>query len=423
MKDIVPRQITTSCVTIPGSKSISHRMVICAALSSGTCLVSNVLESQDVMLTINALRQMGAGIEKKNENTYEIQGFNGFPQKSLDPVYLGNSGTSMRLLAGIAALGNTEFVLTGDERMCQRPMDELLAALKKIGIIAFSRNAAGTPPIIIQGKSRLGGQTFLDCSKSSQYLSALLLMGGLLDNGLEITLASRPVSMPYIGLTCDIMAQFGVTTRKKSDTLYHVPGRQTFEPGHYHVEPDLSNAGYFWAAGAICRQPVYVKHISKKSLQGDLALIDHFEKMGCVLYHSSDGIGVKGGDLEGIEVDMSDTPDAVPALAVVAAFAKGRTCIYNIAHLREKECDRIDAIVTELNKTGIKATQGDDYMIIHGGRPKGARIETYNDHRIAMAFSIMGLVIPGIEIENPGCVAKSFPNFWDVLNTLNDRAA
>jgi 3-phosphoshikimate 1-carboxyvinyltransferase len=214
------------------------------------------------------------------------------------------------------------------------------------------------------------------------------------------------------------MKKFKVEAHRIHPCLYRVPGQQYYSPGDFFVEPDLSNAGYFWALGAITGRMISVKNISQNSLQGDLKQVKILEQMGCTVKVQENEIGVCGSELTGIDVDMSDTPDAVPAIAVVAGFAKGRTRIHNIRHLREKECDRIDAVSSQLLKMGIMVKQGDDFMEITGGAPKGARIETFNDHRIAMAFSIPGLIIPGMKIENETCVEKSFPNYWEIFDAL-----
>ncbi|SDU62879.1 3-phosphoshikimate 1-carboxyvinyltransferase [Desulfobacula phenolica] len=418
MKKIIPKDIQDQAVVIPGSKSISHRMMICASLSNGTSHIENLLQSDDINLTMGALKQMGANIEYLKDHHYKVLGFGGTPQACDSDIYLGNSGTSMRLLAGIAALGNTRYTLTGDQRMCERPMIELLEALNMLGIDATSQNPNGTPPVYIRGGSREGGGVNIDCSKSSQYLSSLLMMGALMKNGLDISLDSPPVSSPYIDLTIDIMKKFNVKARQIDTTHYKVAGEQTYIPGNFFVEPDLSNAGYFWAIGAITGKMISVENISENSLQGDLKQIKILEQMGCTLKIENNRIGVCGGTLNGIDVDMADTPDAVPAIAIVASFAKGKTKICNIEHLREKECDRIDAVSSQLIKMGISVTQGSDYLEITGGTPKGARIETFNDHRIAMAFSIPGLLVNGIEIENETCVEKSFPNYWNIFEAL-----
>lgn len=418
MKALAPKTISPQIVTIPGSKSISHRMMICAALCGGTSQVTNVLDSEDLSLTRNTLSLMGAAITDIEDGLTEVQGFGGRPVPCADPIYLGNSGTSMRLLAGIAALGETPYTLTGDTRMCQRPMNELLDALNQFGISAISEQGRGTPPVTITGGDRTGGTCRLDCSRSSQYLSALLMAGAFLEKGLRIELTGPPVSVPYIDLTLDVMAQFGVKARRISDTVYEVPGGQTYTPGTFRVEPDLSNAGYFWAAGAVTGVKIGVAHISENSLQGDKKQIEILQKMGCAVEEKNGVVSVTGGSLKAVDVDMADTPDAVPAIAVTAAFAKGTTRIRNIGHLRVKECDRIDAVCSQLEKMGIRTTQEKDAMEITGGTPKGAFIETFNDHRIAMAFAVAGLKVPGVEIQNPACVEKSFPTFWRLYDAL-----
>ncbi len=418
MKQIKPRKINAQSVIIPGSKSISHRVMICASLCKGNSTIRNLLKSEDIVLTMECLRNIGAKIVQEKGDTFHVTGFDGYPKPFEDEIYLGNSGTSMRLLAGIAALGNTNYTLTGDKRMCERPMQELLDALTLVNIHAISKNSTGAPPVIIRGASRKGGSVSIDCSKSSQYLSSLLMMGPLLEKGLDINLASDPVSSPYIELTIDIMKQFGVNACQINKTNYTVDGQQSYQPGSFFVEPDLSNAGYFWAIGAVMGQPLFVENISENSLQGDLKQIRILEKMGCKVLVENNRIGVCGNHLRAVDVDMADTPDAVPAIAVVASFANGTTRIRNIAHLREKECDRIDAVSTQLSKMGIAVNQGDDFLEITGGKHNAASIETFNDHRIAMAFSIPGLLTKGIEIENETCVEKSFPNYWELFDSL-----
>lgn len=419
MKQLTPKTISSPrTVSVPGSKSISHRMLICAALCSGTSSIQNLLDSQDVGLTLNALSCLGAKIDKIRAGSVMVTGFAGHPAPFDRPVFLGNSGTSMRLIAGIAGLGTTPYTLTGDERMCARPMKELLDALTPIGITAFSGSPEGFPPVTIQGKDCRGGTTRLDCSKSSQYLSALLMIGPFMTQGLTIDLTGPPVSSPYIDLTLDVMKQFQVTARRIGETTYQVQGGQVYVSGNHVVEPDLSNAGYFWAAGAITGQRIGVAHIRADSLQGDFKQIRILEKMGCDLFFEDGAVAVQGRDLHAVDVDMSDTPDAVPAIAVAAAFAKGTTRIRNIRHLREKECDRIDAVTSQLEKMGIRTRQGEDWLTVTGGTPSGAFIHTFNDHRIAMAFAVAGLKVPDMQIENPGCVGKSFPGFWDVYDAL-----
>ena len=421
IKKIDPTPLKETMVRVPGSKSLSHRMLIGAALARGKSKIHNLLDSEDLQLTAAGLRSMGAQIRVNPvEDCMDVQGVDGRLTPAVDSIFLGNSGTSMRLLAGIAALGNTPYVLTGTKRMCQRPMVELLDALRGLGIGAHSENPLGTPPVTITGGDRRGGKTRLDCSRSSQYLSALLMAGALMEEGITVELVGEPVSQPYIDLTLDVMDQFGVKAQRISSLEYRVEGNQTYAPGVFEVEPDLSNAGYFWVAGAITGKNIGVAHVGPNSLQGDFDQVYILEKMGCRLTMDASGVSVCGGTLSGVEVDMSHTPDAVPAIAVAAAFAKGKTKLTNIAHLRAKECDRIHAVASQLGKMGIGVFQGDDFIEIMGGSPHGARIETFDDHRIAMAFSLAGLRVKGMEIENPDCVGKSFPGFWKCLDGLKE---
>ncbi len=423
MKLIKTRDIKDFSIKIPGSKSISHRAMICACLANGRSLIKNILKSDDIFYTIAGLEKMGAVIKETENNSFEVYGFNGKPKLCEKEIYLGNSGTSMRLLAGVASLGESTYILTGDKRMCQRPMGGLISALRMAGIDADSIRGNNCPPVSINGKGKRGGKIILDCSRTSQYLSSVLIMGALLDHGLDIELPALPVSSPYIDLTMDIMKEFSVKADKINELNYHVSGHQVYQAKEFIVEPDLSNASYFWAAGAVTGKKIKVENIHKDSLQGDLRFLDILEQMGCTIGYHADGISVAGrnsseGNLRGVDVDMSDIPDVVPTLAVVASFAEGETIIRNIAHLREKECDRIDAVVSQLLKMGIKAKQGKDFLSVTGGIPSGGIIETFNDHRIAMAFSIAGLKVPGIIIENEGCVGKSFPTFWEVFDAL-----
>lgn len=466
MKSIKVKVNSDKSITIPGSKSVSHRVLICASMANGTSSIRNILESEDINHTMSALSNMGALIVREQDgagkiedladnniksNTLQngflkVKGFGGKPKPYDQDIYLGNSGTSMRLLAATAALGRTPYTLTGDRRMQERPMGDLLDALNMAGASATSKFGNGAPPVVINGgNSTTGGNIFLDCSQSSQYLSGMLMMGAVLPEGLIINLPAPAVSAPYIDLTIDVMKKFGVHAERTDEKTYRVSGNQIYQAGSFAVEPDISNASYFWAAGAITGHMVTVTDINQSSLQGDKRLLDIFRQMGCQIKYSENGIGVCGNQAGGshlmaVEVDMSDIPDVVPTLAVVAAFSRGTTKIVNIGHLREKECDRISAVVSELRKIGVDASEGRDWLSVTGshchndtsasckdsgtvnkncsGTYHGALIKTFNDHRIAMAFSIAGLKVDGIEIENEGCVAKSFPNYWEKFDSL-----
>jgi len=418
--EITPKTLTRSAVRVPGSKSFTHRVLIAAALAAGESHIEGALFSRDTELTAAALAQFGAEIKADAEKfSFTVKGTGGSLQPAAADIFLENSGTSMRLLAAIAALGQGDYLFDGSQRMRQRPMAELLTALAQLGIPAESLQGNGCPPIKIGGGVVSGGPVAIDCGISSQYLSGLLLMAPLTRDGLEIEVIKGPVSRPYVDLTLSVMQRFGVAVEHQGYAHFRVAGGQQYQSGNYAVEPDCSQAGYFWAAAAISGSEIKVLGINQDSDQGDLGFIRVLEKMGCRLGFAADGITVIGGPLKALTVDMGDMPDLVPTLAVVAAFAEGTTLMTNVAHLRAKESDRLAAVASELGKIGIKAECGPDSIAVTGGRPTGAQIKTYDDHRIAMSFSLAGLRIPGIKIEDEACVGKSFPNYWSVFEALS----
>lgn len=404
-------------VTVPGSKSYTHRILIASALACGTSRIFGALHSEDTLLTLEALRQFGIAIDLKKEHI-SVFGAGGKLSAPEKPIYLGNSGTSMRLLAAVAALADGMTTLTGTSRLCERPIQDLLNGLNQTGISAVSSKNNGCPPIDIRGGRVSGGKAELRCRISSQYLSALLLIAPYTEKGIEIKVIEGPVSKPYIDMTVEVMQKFGVRVERIGYEHFHVSGQQSYCAGDYTVEPDCSNASYFWAGAAITGGRVRVRNISKRSIQGDVRLVEVFEKMGCKVIEEPDGLTVIGEKLNGIEVDMADMPDMVPTLAVVAAYAQGATVIRNVAHLRAKESDRLSAVAAELSKMGIEAIADENSLSIKGGIPHGAEIDTYNDHRIAMCFAVAGLKTPGIKIKDENCVEKSFPTFWEVFEQL-----
>jgi 3-phosphoshikimate 1-carboxyvinyltransferase len=418
MRTIQPKPLKPAVtVRVPGSKSYTHRTFIAAALSNGVCRISNALRSEDTLLTLDALRKMGIRIQDQQELII-IEGGAGHLGAYEQPIYLGNSGTSMRLLGGVVILGQGNYILTGSQRMCERPIGALLEGLQQLGIHAVCEHGNNCPPVVIGAGQCPGGRTSIDCSVSSQYLSGLLLSAPCLDQGMTIDVVRGPVSKPYIDMTVDILKSFGIRLTRDGYTHFQVPGRQIYQAGDYAVEPDGSQAGYFWAAAAVTGASIKVQGVTAASRQGDVGLAEIFGRMGCTVTHEVDGIRVGGGPLKAVEVDMGNMPDMVPTLSVVAAFARGTTVIRNVAHLRSKESDRLAAVSRELSKMGIDTTVGPDELRIVGGTARGAAIETYNDHRIAMSFAVAGLRAPGTAIANPSCVGKSFPDFWEVFEGL-----
>ena len=418
MIEIKPHRIGRCQVSVPGSKSYTHRTLIAAALSDGPCTIRNPLRSQDTLLTLTALEKMGAVVADRQQ-VIDVQGLNGRFKPCAEAIYLANSGTSMRLLTGVAALGEGAYTLTGTPRMYHRPIGHLLEALNRLGIDARSVEGNGCPPVQIPGGPVTGGSVTINCSVSSQFLSSLLLMAPCTQKGMIVTVSLGPVSRPYVDMTVNILEQFGIRVQRDGYTRFDVSGGQTYRAGDYTVEPDASQAGYFWGAAAITGGSVTVKGVSANSSQGDVGLARVFEQMGCRVDHGSEGIAVTGGKLRAITVDMADMPDMVPTLAVVAAFADGTTVIEHVSHLKGKESDRLASTCAGLKKMGIVAIAENDRLLVTGGAPRGASIETYDDHRIAMSFAMAGLVVPGMRILEPHCVEKSFPNFWQVWETLN----
>jgi 3-phosphoshikimate 1-carboxyvinyltransferase len=402
---------------VPGSKSYTHRILIASALSDGPCRLSNCLRSEDTLLTADALRAMGVGIVDDGD-CFHVTGTAGRLAPSEKEIYLGNSGTSMRLLTGVAALGQGMYTLTGTPRMQERPIQDLMDGLAQIGVFSRSVKGTGCPPIEIQAGDLEGGDMALDCSLSSQFLSSVLLMAPLTRKGITVRMIRDLVSKPYVDMTVDIMERLGVQVERDGYQSFHVPGNQTYAHGDYAVEPDCSQAGYFWGAAAITGKTIKVRNISEASRQGDVKFARVLEQMGCSVSYDDDGIAVTGGPLKAVCVDMESMPDIVPTLAVVASFAEGTTEITNVAHLKEKECDRLNCVAIELIKMGIDARATDSGLIIRGGNHVGAEIETYDDHRMAMCFAIAGLRVPGVIIRDEHCVKKSFPNFWEVFEGL-----
>ncbi|MGA9753772.1 MAG: 3-phosphoshikimate 1-carboxyvinyltransferase [Desulfobaccales bacterium] len=417
IKEIYPLVQVQATLTLPGSKSYTHRALMAAALAAGESVLTNALTAEDTELTAQALAQLGAGLDWQG-STIRVTGRAGRWLPVPLPIYLGNSGTSMRFLTALAALGEGEYLLTGTERLCQRPLGELLTALGQIGVKAASEKGDGCPPVRVVG-GLTGGRAQLSGSISSQYLSALLFIGPLAPKGLEIDITGDLVSRPYVDLTLEVLSDFGITYYREGYRFFQLPGGQGYLPQDYEIEADASSASYFWAAAALTGGRVTITNLSLESSQGDAAFPKVLERLGCAIESTPAGLTVTGGPLKGVTVDMATMPDLVPTLAVLAAFAQGDTVITGVAHLRHKESDRLAAVAAELAKLGIEARETEDGLVIRGGAPRGAVIHTYNDHRLAMSFAVAGLKAAGMRIADPDCVAKSFPDFWEFFARLS----
>ncbi|MGQ9647952.1 MAG: 3-phosphoshikimate 1-carboxyvinyltransferase [Thermodesulfobacteriota bacterium] len=417
MIEIRPLDHCDAAITIPGSKSYTHRALIVSALADGESILINALRSEDTDHTIHGLRKFGVPISWKRDRLH-VQGKGGKLEASEETIFVGNSGTSMRLLTALAALKNGRTVLDGSERMRGRPIEDLLDGLRGLGIKGYSKEGYGCPPVFLESQGLKGGTTNIRGGQSSQFLSAILLIAPYASEDVTVGVTGHLASKHYIDITIDVMRTFGVEVKDAGYQAFFVRAGQRYTSKKYEIEGDASNASYFFGAGAVARGRVRVKNLRLPSVQGDIRFLDILERMGCKVTRGENWAEVHGKELQGIEVDMNAMPDLVPTLAVTAAFARGMTVIRNIGHLRLKESDRIRALARELRKMGIRVEEGDDWLKIEGGKAHGAEIETYHDHRLAMSFAIAGLAVPGVKIKGEECVDKSFPDFWKTLGRL-----
>ncbi len=415
--EIKPLPNLNAAVTLPGSKSYTQRALVIAALAEGKSVLHHALISKDTEYLIKALRLMGAVIEIEPE-TLTVEGTAGRIAAPQTDIYLGNNGTAIRLLMGVAALGKGEFRLTGDERLCERPVGSLLDALSSLGVHAASENGRGCPPVVIRTEGLQGGRAVLTDIASSQFVSSLLISCPLAGADSKIDVVGPVPSRPYVDMTVEAMHCFGVDVEEVSPGRFRVRGKQHYQARSYTVEGDVSSASYFCLAAAVCRGKVSIHNINPGTLQGDIGFLSVLERLGVQVARKDNMIEVTGGPLQrgDYEFDFGPMPDVVPTVAVLAALRPGRTVIRNVSHLRMKESNRLEALVNELRRVGTHAEEIEDGMVIVGGKPHGAAIETYNDHRIAMSFAVLGLAVPDITISNPDCVGKSFPGFWDILD-------
>jgi 3-phosphoshikimate 1-carboxyvinyltransferase len=407
-------------VKIPGSKSVSHRALITSALAKGESRLDGFLSCEDTLFTANALRQLGVDLTLEG-NRITIAGKGGHfgDPRALKEIYLGSSGTSIRLLLSIAALSPGPTVLTGAPRMHERPIGDLVDALKVLGARISYHNCQGYPPILTHGGGLRGGKVVIPGDKSSQYISSLLLAGPYAREEVEIEVTGNLVSRPYLDITLRVMKDFGIPVVREGYRWFKIPSGITYQPRSYVIEGDVSTASYFWAAAAVAGGAVTTENIYPDTVQGDIEFLNVLEKMGCKVERFHDCVSVMGCRLSGIEVDMGAMPDMVPTLAAISLFAEGETAIRNVAHLRIKESDRLHAIAQEWKKIGAHLDELEDGLVIRGNRPlMGAPVNSHNDHRIAMSLAVVGLNVKGIEIEEEECVTKSFPAFWSFWDTL-----
>lgn len=422
-----PVPAVSGTVNVPGSKSLSNRALLLAALASGTTELTNLLDSDDIRHMLAALRQLGVSYTLSHDNTRcVVHGLGqGFQSDAALTLFLGNAGTAMRPLCAALAASDVQVTLTGEPRMEERPIGDLVNTLRQAGAdISYEKNE-GFPPLHIRGKQLRGGDVTVDGSVSSQFLTAVLMAAPLFAGELKINIEGELVSKPYIDITLDTMAKFGVVVENLDYQSFVIPaGQQYRSPGRFMVEGDASSASYFLAAGAIGGGTVRVTGIGAGSIQGDIRFADVLEQMGATVTWSDEYIEVTGGPLQGVDLDLNHIPDAAMTIATTALFARGKTAIRNIYNWRVKETDRLHAMATELMKLGADVEEGSDYLIVTP--PAALRhvaIDTYNDHRIAMCFSLVALSDTPVTINDPGCTAKTFPDYFERFSHICQPAA
>ncbi|MDF7669837.1 3-phosphoshikimate 1-carboxyvinyltransferase [Orbaceae bacterium ESL0721] len=409
-------------INLPGSKSVSNRALLLSAFSKGHTRLTNLLDSDDVRYMLQALTALGVKYQLSDDRTIcDIEGVGGILQVDHPlELFLGNAGTAMRPLTAALCLGNNNITLTGEPRMLERPIKHLVDALKQGGAKIDYLENEGYPPLQIKG-GFVGGKIAVDGSVSSQFLTALLMAAPLAKQDTEIIIKGDLVSKPYIDITLNMMKVFGVTVDNKNYQKFVIAGNQSYiSPKNYLVEGDASSASYFLAAAAIKGGTVRVTGVGKESMQGDKDFANVLEAMGAQISWSNDYIACTKGDLNGIDMDMNHIPDAAMTIATTALFAKGPTTIRNIYNWRVKETDRLNAMATELRKVGATVDEGEDYItIIPPEKLKHAEIETYNDHRMAMCFSLVALSNTPITILDPKCTAKTFPDYFEQFKRMS----
>ena len=404
-------------VTVPGSKSITNRALLLAALAEGRSELGGALFSDDTRYMGAALRELGAGVEEDPAAArLTIDGGGGCWPVPEAELFVGNAGTAMRFLVAAACLGAGPYKIDGSARMRERPIGELVDALRQLGADVVC--AGGTPPVTVRG-GLAGGRAELSAARSSQFLSALLHVAPYAARDVTLALRGDVIAQPYIDMTVAVMRQWGVAVERDGYREFRIRAGQRYRAQRYAVEPDASSAHYFLAAAALTGGHVRVTGLGRDALQGDVRFADVLEQMGARVAWESEAIDLTGPpQLGGIDADLNAISDTAPTLAAIAPFARAPVHIRNIAHLRWQESDRLHAVATELGRLGARVQEVDDGLIIEPSTLHGGDVHTYDDHRIAMAFALVGLRVPGIRIEDPGCVAKTFPDYFERLEKL-----
>jgi 3-phosphoshikimate 1-carboxyvinyltransferase len=402
----------------PGSKSLTNRALVVGALADGCSTLTGVLDSRDTQVMIDSLRKLGLSVEHDTEHCrVRIIGCQGQPPATRADLWLENSGTSIRFLTALCALGNGTFRLDGNARMRERPIGDLVDSLRQFGISVECERGNNCPPVLVTRSGISGGATSVNANISSQFLSPILMAAPCAHERVEIRIAGEMVSEPYVEMTLGVMSRFGVAVDRPSSGIYGIQP-QTYRATDYDIEPDASAASYFFALAAVTNGRVTVEGLHENALQGDINFVKALEKMGCKVIWQPNSVTVEGGTLRGIDIDMNAISDTAQTLACVAPFAAGPTRIRNVAHMRLKETDRVTAVVNELRRLGLHVDEHADGLTIHPGALHGGTVATYDDHRMAMSFALLGLRVPGVVIADPGCTSKTYPHFFDDLDRL-----
>jgi 3-phosphoshikimate 1-carboxyvinyltransferase len=405
----------------PGSKSIANRAVICAALARGTSRLTGMLDSQDTRVMAAGLAALGIDVAADwQAGTMQVVGCGGRIPAAEATIDCAASGTTIRFLSAVCALGHGDYRLDGTPRMRKRPIGDLIQALRELGVEAEAESPGGCPPVAIHSHGLAGGAARVRGDTSSQFASGLALAAPCTGRGMRIEFEGRLVSLPYLEMTRRVMASFGAACAPTDTGGWQIPP-SGYQATDYAIEPDASAASYFFAAAAITGGRVRVEGLSRRSMQGDVGLCDVLERMGCDVAWDETGVGaitVGGRAVRGVDVDMNAISDTVPTLAVAALFADGPTTIRNVAHIRDKETDRISDLARELRKLGARVDESRDGLTISPQLLQAAILDTYDDHRMAMSLALAGLLVPGVRINDPACVGKTFPDYWERLATI-----
>lgn len=408
-------------VQLPGSKSLSNRLLLLAALAEGQTKVVNLLDSDDVRHMLNALSKLGVSYElAADKRSCVVNGVGGAFAAEAAELFLGNAGTAMRPLTAALCLGKGEFVLTGEPRMYERPIGDLVDALLPLGAEVEYLGEPGFPPLRIKANGLQGGSVSIKGNISSQFLTALLMAAPLAQTELVIEMDGELVSKPYIDITLHAMRLFGVSVDNQNYQRFVVQGGQRYRsPGEVMVEGDASSASYFLAAAAIAGGTVRVYGVGSDSVQGDKAFAEVLGKMGAKVTYGPTWVEVSRGELKGVDLDLNAIPDAAMTIATTALFAEGKTAIRNVYNWRVKETDRLHAMATELRKVGAEVVEGHDFIeITPPAQLTSVAIDTYDDHRMAMCFSLAAFGSVPITINDPGCTRKTFPEYFDLFKRI-----